>query len=355
MKKKAVFGKNIQAIDIFCGIGGLSHGLQRAGIEILAGVDSDASCKYAYEVNNNAVFIQADVCDYPINTLKNRYDPTAIKILVGCAPCQTFSKHSHRNTVRHDDSRWNLLLEFARMVEEIKPDIVSMENVPGLQKHQVFHDFIATLTKLDYHISYKVIHCEKYGMPQMRRRLVLLASKYGHIEMLGETHNAKTGYITLRDAIGGLPAIGNGEICPKDKLHKASLLSNLNEKRIHQSFPGGTWHDWDKDLIPRCYKRKSGHTYTSVYGRLSWEKPATTITTQFYAYGTGRFGHPEQPRALSLREGALLQTFPIKYKFTKEGDAISIKNIGRHIGNAVPVRLGEIIGQTIYQHLKETT
>ncbi len=133
-------------------------------------------------------------------------------------------------------------------------------------------------------------------------------------------------------------------------MHKAKRLSDTNIKRIKQSKPNGTWRDWDKKLLPDCYKKDSGQTYTSVYGRMSWNNVSPTITTQFFNYGSGRFGHPTQNRALTLREGALLQTFPENYDF---GEIKSMTAIARHIGNAVPPILGEIIGNTIKQHIEQ--
>ena len=136
-------------------------------------------------------------------------------------------------------------------------------------------------------------------------------------------------------------------------MHQAASLSPLNLKRIKQSKPGGTWLDWDKKLRCLCHRKKSGKSYGGVYGRMEWNKPGPTITTQFYVYGTGRFGHPEQDRALTLREGALLQTFPKKYKFIAPDRVYSLKKLGIHIGNAVPVRLGVIIGRSIKKHIQE--
>ena len=134
-------------------------------------------------------------------------------------------------------------------------------------------------------------------------------------------------------------------------MHQSSKLDISNLKRIQNSKPGGTWRDWPKDLLVECHKRNSGATYSSVYGRMEWKKPSPTITTQFNRYGTGRFGHPKQDRAISLREGAILQTFPKKYKFAK-GKDFSATIIARHIGNAVPPKLAEIIGNSIQQHIK---
>jgi DNA (cytosine-5)-methyltransferase 1 len=156
---------------------------------------------------------------------------------------------------------------------------------------------------------------------------------------------------TVREAIGKLPAIRQGTAHPKDPLHSAAKLSDLNLKRIRASRPGGTWRDWPKHLIADCHKRDTGYSYPGVYGRMAWDEPAPTLTTQFFGFGSGRFGHPEQDRAISLREGAILQGFPRSYSFIPEGAPVHFRVLGRMIGNAVPVTLGEMIGQSISAHL----
>ena len=185
-------------------------------------------------------------------------------------------------------------------------------------------------------------------MPQKRRRLVLLASKLGEIKLIPPSKNQICR--TVETAIKDLPKLKNGQQDKTDPLHRCAKLTDLNLKRIKQSIPGGTWQDWGS-ILPECYKKSTGKSYSAVYGRMKWDNPSPTMTTQFYIYGTGRFGHPEQNRALSLREGALLQTFPKDYKFI-ENEEYSLKVIGRHIGNAVPVDLGKIIGDSILNHIR---
>jgi len=333
-------------VDLFCGIGGLTHGLQKSGIKVVAGIDFDGSCKYAYEKNNNAKFIKKDIIEVSGKELNKLYPKGSIKILVGCAPCQTFSQHTLKNKSREKDERWRLLYEFLRLIKESKPDFVSMENVPQLRKYKVFEDFVKGLKKEGYFVSYKLVNCIKYGAPQKRVRLVLLASKNKEINLIPETHESKN-YLTIKDVIKKLSKIKDGEINKKDPLNRSWNLSKINKKRIKQSKQGGSWIDWDKDLILECHKKKNGATYKAVYGRMKWDHPSPTITTQFYSYGTGRFGHPTQNRAISLREGAILQTFPKNYKFFKDEKDISFSEIGRHIGNAVPVILGNVIGKSI--------
>jgi DNA (cytosine-5)-methyltransferase 1 len=159
---------------------------------------------------------------------------------------------------------------------------------------------------------------------------------------------------TVRQAISRLPRIAAGEQHPGDPLHVASSLSTINLQRIQASKPGGTWRDWESDLLAPCHRKASGATYPSVYGRMEWDAPAPTITTQCFGFGNGRFGHPEQDRAISLREAAMLQTFPRRYKFVKEGEPVQFAPLGRLIGNAVPVRLGEVIAELLVEHVRQS-
>ncbi len=148
-----------------------------------------------------------------------------------------------------------------------------------------------------------------------------------------------------------LPPVEAGEICKNDTLHRTRRLSKINLQRIKASKPNGTWLDWNEELMLDCHRRNTGKTYKSVYGRMAWDEPASTITTQFYNFGTGRFGHPTQDRALTVREAALLQTFPKSYKFFPKKEKVSIERLGMQIGNAVPVELGFVIGKSIISHL----
>jgi len=339
--------RKIEVIDLFSGVGGLTYGLRKSGLAVLAGLDNDESCAYAYEKNNGAKFISADISTFDFKELNKIYSKRSVRVLVGCAPCQPFSSHAFKLCKDEKDERWNLLDHFIRGIKIVKPDIVSMENVRGVTKTDVFKNFVRNLKKLGYEVDWKVVYAPNYGVPQNRSRLILLASRLGKIYIPEETHS-KDNYITVGDIIRELPKIDAGETSKQDHLHQAKKLEPINHKRIIQSRPGGTWRDWDKNLLPNCYKKNSGQTYTSVYGRMIWDNVSPTITTQFTSYGSGRFGHPEQNRALSIREGALLQTFPIDYDF---GDFPAAKLI-RHIGNAVPPQLGIIIGKRIRAHVE---
>ena len=341
------------AIDLFCGIGGLSYGLNQAGISVVAGVDFDNDCKYAFESNVGGEFIHRDVAKLQGAELRRKFwaDSGKVKILVGCAPCQPFSTHSNKLKIHKNMKKWRLIQSFQRIIEETDPDIVSMENVPNLANQKIFKDFVVFLKQKKYFVWHSYIYCPDYGIPQKRRRLVLLASKWGKIELIRRTHSEQS-YKTLEQAIGFLPPVECGEICDSDPLHRTQKLSEMNLRRIKASKPGGTWLDWDEDLKLECHKKDSGSTYKAVYGRMSWTEPASTITTQFYNYGTGRFGHPTQNRAITIREAAILQTFPPDYIFYEDENDIRLRKLSAYIGNAVPVELGTVIGKTIKLHIK---
>lgn len=343
---------NCVAVDLFCGIGGLTHGIQKTGVDVVAGIDIDSTCQYAYEENNKAIFINKGVEDIDAQEINALYPINCTKILMGCAPCQPFSNYSLRYIKDgRKDNKWKLLYYFLDLVKEIEPDVVSMENVPQLSKEKVFRDFISSLENLGYNVNWSVVNCADYGVPQNRNRLVLLASNLGCISLIPPLYSENS-YTTVGDVIKNLPALKDGDSSTLDPLHRTSKLSKMNKKRIKQSVPGGTWKDWSEELRLPCHKKTTGQGYRSVYGRLQWDKPSPTITTQFYGYGNGRFGHPEQDRAISLREGAILQSFPIDYKFIDSDNSQTNRQIGIHIGNAVPVKLGVAIGCSIIEHIK---
>ena len=248
------------------------------------------------------------------------------------------------------DGKWGLLYEFARLAKGTRPDVITMENVPTVAKHEVFHDFVDTLKRLGYNVWFDVVDSSQYGVPQTRRRMVLLASRHGDIRMIEPTIDKPK---TVRQAIGRLRALSAGEAAPRDKLHVSSTLSEKNLKRIKVSKPGGTWRDWPEHLVADCHRAESGRTYPGVYGRMEWDKPAPTMTTQCYGFGNGRFGHPEQDRAITLREAAIIQSFPRDYAFIPDDGEVSFKVLGRLIGNAVPVDLGRAIARSINSHLAE--
>lgn len=340
---------DVTCIDLFCGAGGLTHGLVLEGIDVTAGIDVDPACRYPFEENNQgARFIKKDVREVAGEDLEALFGNSGIRVLAGCAPCQPFSTYAQRYAIKRDH-KWGLLYEFSRLAEATVPDIVTMENVPSLAKNGVFLDFVEELKRLGYWTHYEIVDCSKYGLPQRRRRLVLLASRHGEIRI---SPPPAAELRTVYDAIGHLPEIEAGGACPDDPLHMASSISDLNLQRIRASKPGGSWKDWPAHLVADCHRSKSGSTYSSVYGRMEWDKPSPTMTTQCHGYGNGRFGHPSQDRAISLREAAILQSFPQDYKFAARHEDISFSVLARLIGNAVPVELGRTVAKSIWAHLE---
>ena len=338
----------LEVVDLFCGIGGLSYGLKSKGCIIKGGFDIDATCKFAYEYNNKAPFFCQDVKSVTGEHIKSLYSNNSIKILAGCAPCQPFSSMSHSKKEK-DPNKYDLLYEFGRLVKDVKPDFVTMENVPQIMSFKlkpVFPDFLSLLNELNYHVTYKVVYCPDYGIPQTRKRLALIAAKKKAIEFIPPTHQKKD-YVTVGDVIKNLPPIGAGERDLLDPLHSAVSLSPLNMRRMIATPYGGSWKDWPEELLLECHKKDSGKTYGSVYGRLVWEKPASTMTTECTGFGNGRFAHPEQNRAITPREAAIFQSFPMDFKFFADESSVSITKAARYIGNAVPPRLGEVIAESI--------
>jgi DNA (cytosine-5)-methyltransferase 1 len=337
----------IQAVDLFCGVGGLTHGLLRGGIKVVAGVDLDAVCRFPYEANNSAIFLEQDVKSLSGESVRKMFGGKGLRLLAGCAPCQPFSTYSRGGRKSGVNEDWELVASFGRLIREVQPDLVTMENVPQVEQHPVFQEFLADLH--GYHISWSVVECSSIGVPQTRKRLVLFASKFGPEGLsISESNRRK---VTVKDAIAHLRPVVAGQADKKDPLHIAPRLSDLNMKRIKASRPGGTWRDWHPSMRAACHRKVSGDTYPSVYGRMEWNQPGPTMTTQCFGYGNGRFGHPEQDRAITLREAAMLQTFPATYRFLKKDEKAKFSLLGRLIGNAVPVRLGEVIAETLSSHV----
>lgn len=331
----------ISAIDLFCGAGGLSLGLQQAGIEVVAGYDFDEACRYAYETNIGARFVHADIAEVSAQELMEAWGTAEIRLLAGCAPCQPFSSH-RRGMDTSEEKNWSLLQHFGRLVEETLPHHVTMENVVRLMRMPVFVGFVEGLRKNGYAVDYKTVHGPAFGLAQTRRRLILVASRMGVVRVPAPVSPQ---VVSVRDVIGSLPPLESGQVDTEDMLHRARRLSPLNLARIRASVPGGTWRDWPEELLSACHRKESGASFQSFYGRMEWDKPAPTITTQSYNFGTGRFGHPDQDRSLTLREAAMLQGFPRNYAFVVEGSEPALSTVGKLIGNAVPPAFGRAVGE----------
>ncbi|MFE9528001.1 DNA cytosine methyltransferase [Streptomyces sp. NPDC006631] len=341
----------VSAIDLFCGAGGLSLGLQQAGVRVAAGVDLDPACAYPFERNLRAKFIHENVANVTGRQLEAIWrSRKGYRLLAGCAPCQPFSSH-RRGADTSSEQNWDLLTHFSRLVDETLPDFVTMENVTRLGKMTVFRSFVDHLRELDYAVDYGNLYGPDFGLPQERRRLVLVASKHGVIRIpVGDT--SKNNYKTVQQEIGKLPVLGHGEVDPNDSLHAARRLTPINLDRMRASRPGGTWRDWPEELLAPCHRKSSGASFQAFYGRMVWDSPSPTITTQSYNFGTGRFGHPQQDRSLTLREAAMLQGFPREYEFVPAGERPSMQSVGRLIGNAVPPAFGRAVGNVIREKVR---
>jgi DNA (cytosine-5)-methyltransferase 1 len=350
---------NPVVVDLFCGVGGLTHGLQAKGLKVAAGLDFDESCRHAFEKNNNSKFIHRDIKDVTPQEIADLYPKKSIKVLVGCAPCQPFSQVPGERDDK--ELKWRLLYSFATLIEGVQPDIVSMENVTQLASHKkgvVLKDFVKKLRDMQYSVTVYSVNAVNYGVPQRRRRLILFASKHGDINLIPPTHIKNNKINTLRtveDAIGNLPSIIDGEICKTDPLHRSRKLNPINRLRIAATSEGGNWTSWPEELLDglECRKTADGKKFTSAYGRMSWDAPAPTLTTHCTGISNGKYGHPTQNRAISLREAALLQSFPPDYSFIGEKDVVNVGALSRHIGNAVPPKLGEAIAESILQHISK--
>lgn len=343
------------AVDFFCGGGGMTRGLLDAGIQVLAGIDSNPDCRETYEKNNHNSYIECDICELTPKQLLDRLPQLKEKdnvMLVGCAPCQPFSVlrreefDENGNPIPHKSV--NLLTEFGRFVKDIKPAHVMVENVPGLKGkgNDVLEHFKLMLTQEGYEWDEKILYAKDYGVPQNRRRYILIASRVFKPSIPLATHGNKPNlipYCTVRQFIAKYPAIVAGEVHPTVPNHRCANLSELLLRRIKATpRDGGSRTDWPDNLVLKCHETFKGHT--DVYGRMKWNEPSPTLTVKCFSLSNGRFGHPEQDRAISLREAAALQTFDDDYVFYG-----SVQEIGKQIGNAVPVLLAKVMGEYILQ------
>jgi DNA (cytosine-5)-methyltransferase 1 len=255
-----------------------------------------------------------------------------------------------------EDDRANLLSELLRFVNAFNPDLIFVENVPGLASKAKsigpFDELLDTLDRLRYWNAYGEFNCWDFGVPQKRRRFALVGSQLGPITFPSKTHGPDTSnpdYSTVQQWISDLPAIQAGERHQHIANHQAASLSTLNLDRIRATPEGGSRRDWPEYLQLDCH-RGDFKGYSDVYGRMRWDAPASALTTRCISYSNGRFGHPSQDRAISAREAASLQTFPRSFKF-----AGSLISVARQIGNAVPVLVSQRFGENFMTHIKAHT
>ncbi|MDB6063859.1 MAG: hypothetical protein JWR26_67 [Pedosphaera sp.] len=338
-------------IDFFCGCGGTTRGFLDSGIKVVKGIDSDGRCKETFEHNNSpAIFECNDV--YAITSehvLKNiSLEPGDHLLLSGCAPCQPFSQ---QNRKRDNDGRRALLLQFGRFVEDIRPSFVFVENVPGIQRvtgNSAFRRFLKLLDDAGYEYDYDIVDAKDYGVPQSRARLILVASRLGPIRLPQKTHGTGASllpYNTVGSAIKKYPPLLAGETHAWVPNHVASSISPRNLERLQYTPPdGGGRAHWPRHMWLECHKDQESHS--DVYGRMFWDRPAPALTCRCTSISNGRYGHPDQDRAISVREAAALQTFPETFLFFG-----AKKNISSQIGNAVPVLIAKLFGKHFLSHL----
>jgi len=348
-----VSDSGLRVVDFFCGAGGLSCGFRQARIRVVAGIDLDERCRGTFDANfPEAEFLVADVSSPALSdaleSVVARGDDELI--FAGCSPCQFWSKVP---TAREKSGASKALLrDFGRYVSEWRPGYVVVENVPGLADRGaelVLRPFLRMLRKNGYSFAHGVVSAADYGVPQMRRRFLLLATRLRGGPLLLPEPRESAG-LTVRRFIGDplrLPPISAGHRDPTPLRHSAAGLSATNLERLRRTPPnGGVRSAWSnaQDLQIPAYAGRDG-SFRNVYGRVFWDRLSPTITTRFNSLSNGRFGHPEQDRALSLREGATLQTFPRDFAFLGcEAD------VARQIGNAVPPALAECVGKTLVEH-----
>ncbi len=346
--------RKLQAIDFFCGAGGLTRGLLDAGVNVILGIDADDSCKETYTKNNKpSQFLCADISSLKAGALKPYLKgvPANDLLFAACAPCQPFAR---LNKTRPKGRDAFLLADFARFVRHYKPKFVFLENVPEIARIKggsTLARFRRLLLSLRYNVSEGVVDAKHYGVPQSRRRYVLLAARRLSISIPEPTHGAgRNPFRTVEDAIGHFPPVSQGKAHKKVKNHIAAPLSPLNLERLRATPKnGGDRRSWPAHLVLKCHEQHDGHT--DIYGRMAWNKPAPTLTCQCNSLSNGRYGHPEQNRAITLREAAALQSFRDSYVFY---DTMT-SYIARKIGNAVPVRLARAVGRHFLRYAPMTS
>lgn len=340
----------MNAIDFFCGGGGMTRGLLDAGIDVILGLDFNPHCRETYENNNHIPYLNFDITNVTGNQLLHDFPIIADAdelLMVGCAPCQPFSRLNPNDPNEHQSV--NLLNEFGRLVREINPAHILIENVATIQQRGtgILNMFLETLDNQGYKYVHTVVNAKNYGVPQNRKRFILIASRLFDPHIPSATHGDNLlPFVTVRQTIENYPAIEAGEECVEIPNHKAARLSTINLQRIiNTPHDGGSRTDWPEELWLNCHQGTMGHT--DVYGRMYWDRISPTLTSKCISISNGRFGHPEQNRAISLREAAALQTFRDDYIFVgSQGE------IAKQIGNAVPVELAHALGDYILrEHL----
>jgi len=343
-------------LDLFSGCGGVTHGFIDAGIEVRLGIDFLSDVKNTYEKNNSAELLVADIKDLSTFDILNRLNVAEGDNLIisSCAPCQPFSlKNSKRVLNGYSDPRADLGFELVRIIREldaqnIKASGILIENVPDYVKSPVWGFIKTELTRLGFSLSSRIINCAEYGVPQNRNRFIALGIRaHKYLTYPEKTHGSGLlPFKTVREAFVGLAKIEPGSSCEVMPNHRARDLTEINRRRI-ASVPhdGGSRDSFPDDLVLECHKKCDGHK--DVYGRMKYDAPSPTITTRCVSITNGRYGHPVEDRAITVREAARLQTFPDDFIF--HGNSMEIDS--KMVGNAVPVLVAKIMGEHLIKSI----
>lgn len=336
---------NYNAIDIFSGCGGLSEGLKQAGFKVVAGVEVDKNPAKTYLMNHSGTYLfEKDIRKLDTKNIMKLLKGEPLHLLAGCPPCQGFSsirRLNRRNAVY--DERNELINEYFRFIEELRPLTIMLENVPAIVDYGLFKKMIIQLESLNYKLDYDIVDVSDYGVPQRRKRLVLVGSKIGHIRLSPKLNIIKT----VRDAIGNMEKIET----TKDPIHKIFPQHIKKVQKLISMIPknGGSRTDLPDKYKLECHK-KENIGFNDVYGRLKWDTVSSTITGGCLNPSKGRFLHPEEDRCISAREASLLQTFPIDYNFPINIPKAALALL---IGNALPPEFSRIQAKNIFRHIKK--
>lgn len=341
---------SLGVFDFFSGCGGASKGFQISGMEPVFALDFDKDAAATFRNNfPSAVVKVSNITQFDSEEIEDLVSKHDVTLFCGCAPCQPYTRQNTRKPEKEADTRRSLLSHFGSFVEEHRPDYIFVENVPGVQNvsgNSMLARFQKRLEAIGYQLNVGIVESRNFGVPQRRRRLVLLGSRHGAIDFPEKTHPSR--YSTVREWISHFPPINAGETHPEVTNHRAANLSELNLRRINATPPEGSRADWPVGLRLACHSKKDYTGHTDVYGRMKWDGPATGLTTRCISLSNGRYGHPEQDRAISVREAAALQTFPDNFEFSG-----ALNSQAKQIGNAVPVLLAQAFGTQISSHAKQ--
>lgn len=353
-------GESLNAIDLFAGCGGLTSGLKAASINVVAAVEIDADAARSYRANHpEVVLFESDIRTISPADVLATTGVSQIELIAGCPPCQGFTRLTERSKRR--EARNSLVRDYFRFVAELRPQVCMLENVPGLLRTSkglhYFDELRRGLTKLGYALTFEILELANYGVPQFRKRLVLVATKNAGYCLPKPTHGpssqSRRPWATVRSAIEDLAVpptrtqVEAGTALPRPAWHYARAIAPIVQQRLRHALDGThNRAEFPTELRLKCHSR-TPKGFNDVYGVMEWDSPSPTITGGCTNASKGRFGHPAQPRPITAAEAARLQTFPRGYRFEGRG----VESVAAQIGNALPCRFAKVMGESILRHL----